>query len=225
MNRRLLAYLFLFTFVILHSGCEGEKSNKPPGYKKTKQESQAKSDVDSRITQYENESAYETVLRKLKKHPGSIKARFHLAQLYYRDGIYDKAVENYRLVLKAQPDRGFVYFRLATSLNRLGRYEEALEVFQEAVKRLPDTTVPVAYNNMGIAYGKLGRYQEEIDSLQKALEYRPKYASALYNLGVTYLKVDDIEGARQQYEKLNEYDLTMAKALQKEIDKASAGQH
>lgn len=217
---RLLAYFFVITLVILQAGCRGEESNKPEGYTPPEQ------DVDSQITQHENESAYETVLRQLKKNPDNIKARYHLAQLYYRDGIYDKAVENYRLVLKAQPERGFVYFRLATSLSRLQRYEEALEAFKESITRLPDTSVPVAYNNMAIAYGQLGRYQEEIDALRKALEYRPRYASALYNLGATMLKTGDIEGALEQYETLNEIDLTMAQALKKEIDKAAgAGQN
>ena len=112
--------------------------------------------------------------------------------------------------------------RLGTSLNQLHRYEEALAAFQQAIPKLSDPAV--AYNNMGITYGKLGRYQEEIAALRNAIEHRPRYASARYNLGVTLLRVGNLEDARRQYEALNEFDLTMAQALQAEIDRALSGQ-
>ena len=206
-------FFFLLTLVVLQPGCRSEKSNKPPGYTKP-----AEKVVVNKYAPNPNESAYETVLRELKNNPDNLKEIYHLADLYYRDGKYEKAIENYRKVLSREPDRGFVYLRLATSLNRIQRYEEALEAYRKAIPLLAKPEV--AYNNMGITYGKLGRYQEEIDAMRKAIEFRPRYASARYNLGVTLLKVGDIEGARQQYEAINEFDLTMAAALLKEINKA-----
>ena len=108
------------------------------------------------------------------------------------------------------------------ALSRLGRLEEALDAFNHAIAKLKDPTI--AYNNMGIAYGRLGRYQDEIDVLQKAIKLRPRYASARYNLGVTLIKVGDLEGAREQYRELNKFDLTIAKALLGEIEKATPPQ-
>ena len=213
MFKRLPAIVLCAALLTLQPACQREKSNKPPGFQKSEAVTEAQH------TQAANESAYETVLRELKADPNNIDLIYHLGDLYYRDGLYEKAVENFRKVLAADPSRAYVYLQLGTSLNRLQRYEEALEAFTMAIAKLKDPTV--AYNNMGITYGKLGRYQDEIDAMQKALKLRPRYASARYNLGVTYIKVGNLEGARQQYQALQEFDLTMAKALLAEIEKAA----
>ena len=200
---------FLIMALIMLPACQREKSNKPPGYL------QSAETAENRSAPAANESVYESVLRNLEKNPENIKALYHLAELNYRDGRYKEAVENYRKVLDRQPARGFVYLRLGTSLNRLGRYEEALAAFNGAVNNMDDPAL--AYNNMGITYGQLGRFQEEIEALRKAISARPSYASARYNLGVTLLKTGDVAGARRQAEALNEIDLTMAEALNREI--------
>ena len=158
-------------------------------------------------------------MRKLKENPNDIKAIYHLGDLYFRDGVYEKAIENFRKVVAAEPSRGYVFYQIGTALNRLQRYDEALDAFSQAVAKLKDPTV--AYNNMGIAYGKLGRYQEEIDALRKAIKQRPRYAAARFNLGVTLIKVGDLEGAREQYQALKEFDLTIAKVLLDRIEKAA----
>jgi tetratricopeptide (TPR) repeat protein len=79
---------------------------------------------------------------------------------------------------------------------------------------------PVLYNNMGVAYGKLGRFNEEISTLKKAIRLRPTYASARYNLGVTYLKTKNRKDAMKEYEALKVFDEGTAEALMKEIKAA-----
>ena len=215
-SKRLLPLLFLLALVLPQTGCQKEASNKPQGRPSSGQVAESPASPNT------NESVYETVLREVKANPDNVRAIYHLANLYYRDGLYEKAVETYRKVISKKRTGGFVYMRLGTSLNQLHRYEEALAAFQQAIPKLSDPAV--AYNNMGITYGKLGRYQEEIAALRNAIEHRPRYASARYNLGVTLLRVGDLEDARRQYEALNEFDLTMAQALQAEIDRALSGQ-
>jgi tetratricopeptide (TPR) repeat protein len=200
------------SFMLL-PGCQREESNKPEGWQQTATVTPNK---DIPLT---NESAYVSVLRKLKEDPNDLESIYHLGDLYYRDGKYEKAVVNFRRVLEQEPERGYLYLKLGTALNRLQRYPEALDAFEKAIAHLQDPTV--AYNNMGITYGKLGRYQEEIEAMEKAIKLRPRYASARYNLGVTLIKVGNLEGARQQYQALNEFDLTMAQALLEEIEKAA----
>ena len=76
-----------------------------------------------------------------------------------------------------------------------------------------------AYNNMGVAYGKLNKPDQEIEALNKALKIRPKYASARYNLGMTYIKIGNRKEALRQYEALKIFDEGTAEALMKEIGK------
>jgi tetratricopeptide (TPR) repeat protein len=211
--KHLLTVVLVTTCFMLQSGCQRQESNKPRGHQQSAQVAA------TRETPTANESPYDTILRELQTDPDNVEALYHLGDLYYRDGLYEKAVENFRKVVDQDPDRGYVYLKLGTSLNRLQRFAEALDAFGNAVANLQDPAI--AYNNMGITYGKLGRYQEEIDALQKALNSRPRYASARYNLGVTLIKVGNLDGARQQYQALNEFDLTMAQALLDEIEKAA----
>jgi tetratricopeptide (TPR) repeat protein len=209
--KSLLLPVLLIGIVMLASGCQNQEGNKPAGSQPTQE---VRRDIP--LT---NENAYETVLRELQEDPNNILALYHLGDLYFRDGKYDKAVENFQKVVAADPSRGYVFFQMGTALSRIGRLEEALDAFAKAIPQLKHPEV--AYNNMGIAYGRLGRYQDEIAAMKKAIELRPRYASARYNLGVTQIKVGDLEGAREQYEALNKFDLTIAKALLKEIEKAA----
>ena len=209
--KSLLLPVLLIGVVMLASGCQNQEGNKPAGSQPTQE---VRRDIP--LT---NENAYETVLRELQEDPNNILALYHLGDLYFRDGKYDKAVENFQKVVAADPSRGYVFFQMGTALSRIGRLEEALDAFAKAIPQLKHPEV--AYNNMGIAYGRLGRYQDEIAAMKKAIELRPRYASARYNLGVTQIKVGDLEGAREQYEALNKFDLTIAKALLKEIEKAA----
>lgn len=214
--KSLFILVLLIGVVILQPACKRQESNKPEG-------SQPPAQTEGRrdIPLY-NENAYDEVLRELQAHPDNIQALYHLGDLYFRDGRYEKAVESFRKVLAADPSRGYVFFRMGTALNRLKRYEEALDAFKHALSNnLKNPTV--AYNNMGITFGKLGRFQEEIGALKQAIALRPRYSSARYNLGVTLIKVGDIDGAREQYQALNEFDVTIAKALLKEINKAPGG--
>jgi tetratricopeptide (TPR) repeat protein len=207
-----LLLVLLIGAVLLTSGCQRQEGNKPAGSKPTQEVNR-----DIPLT---NENAYETVLRELQEDPNNILALYHLGDLYFRDGEYEKAVENFQRVVAADPSRGYVFFQMGTALSRIGRLEEALDAFKKAIPQLKHPEV--AYNNMGIAYGRLGRYQDEIAAMKNAIALRPRYASARYNLGVTQIKVGDLEGAREQYEALNKFDLTIAKALLKEIEKAAS---
>lgn len=194
-----------FFVVILSVACsEQPKSNKPAGMSQQPEQQKAV------------ESVYDTVLKKLEAAPQDVEARYHLGELYYRDGLYEQALDAYRQVIALEPEKGYVYLKMGTALNMLQRYQEAVTAFEKAAAYLKDPAV--AYNNLGISFGRMEQYHDEIDALKQALSHRPRYASARYNLGVTYLKIGDPAAASQQYDLLNEIDGTMAAALLREIE-------
>jgi len=170
--------------------------------------------------QYSNESVFEQLLRRHEKDPDNVTVLYHLADLYDRSGMYEKAVESYQRVVELEPDRGYVYLKLGTAYSRMGEPEKALEPLTKATELLPKPAV--AFNNLGMAYGKLNRYDEEIDALNQALVIRPKFAAARYNLGTTYLKKGNRQAAMEQYENLKAFDLTAAKKLLQEINRKQA---
>ncbi len=172
--------------------------------------------------QYSYENVFEEVLRQVQADPKDENALYHLADLYDRQGQYQKAVETYRKVLVINPNRDYVYFKMGTAYSRLGQPVQAVEVLAEATSHLPEN--PVVWNNLGIAYGKLGRVDKEVESLHRALKIRPRYASARFNLAVVYLKKGDKAAAKAQYDELKTFDETLAQELLSRFN-AGEGQH
>lgn len=171
---------------------------------------------ESAVNEYSYESVFENVLRKVRANPQDDDALYHLADLYDRQGQYEKAVETYKKVIEINPDRDYAYFKMGTAYSRMDRPAEAVEALTEAAGRLPKN--PVIWNNLGIAYGKLEKFDREIEALQQALKIRPRYASARFNLAVTYLKKGDTTAAKAHYEELKKTDETMARQLLRRIE-------
>jgi tetratricopeptide (TPR) repeat protein len=170
------------------------------------------------VNAYSSESVYSEVKEQVKKNPNDVDARYHLADLYDRNGLYKEAIEEYKKVAALKPDMGYVYVRMGTAYNQMNQPADAVEAFKEAIKHMPKN--PVAYNNLGIAYGKLGKYDEEIAMMKKAIQIRPTYTTAHFNLGMTYLKLRDKKSAMKQQAELMKFDEGAAETLLKQIEKA-----
>jgi tetratricopeptide (TPR) repeat protein len=201
---RLLA--LLFCGLLLNYGCGRKDESKPP--EPTASEAE--------INSHSNENVFEEYLRKVKADPNNADHLYHLADLYDRGGQYEKAIENFAKVIAIKPDMGYAYFKMGTAYSRLNQPEKAIEVLKQAAVHLPDN--PVVLNNLGIAYGKMERWDEEIAALKKAIAIRSQYASAHYNLGLTYLKKGNKAAARAEYQALNEFDGTMARELLQKLE-------
>lgn len=213
---RLCTVMLFFAVLAVLPGCRSEKGDTPEVLKTGEQA------VEKAQTPPALDPAYEEVLRELQKNPDNVREINRLADLYYKDGKYEEAVENYRKALSLAPDQGSGYMRLGASLNRLQRNEEAIEAYKQAIPRLSDPSL--AYNNMASVYGALGSYQEQIEALRNSIQHRPGYAAAHFNLGVTLLKVGDMEGAKKECEALNELNPAMAEALLKRINNQATSQ-
>jgi tetratricopeptide (TPR) repeat protein len=196
----------LLCALLLNCGCGRKDESKTP----------ALSLSESEINAHSSENVFEEYLRKVQAEPNNAEYLYHLADLYDRNGQYEKAIENFAKVIAIKPEMGYAYFKMGTAYSRINQPEKAVEVLKSAAARLPDN--PVVLNNLGIAYGKLGRWDAEIAALKKAIAIRPQYASARYNLGLTYLKKGNQAGARAEYQALNEFDGTMARELLKSLE-------
>jgi tetratricopeptide (TPR) repeat protein len=199
---------FLVPIMLASSSCGKEA----PAPEKTAPQQQA-------TNPYSSESVFTEVKKKLQENPNDVDALYHLADLYDRSALYQKAIDTYKKVVQLKPAMGYAYFKMGTAYDRLNQPSEAINAFKKAIKHMPDYAV--AHNNMGVAYGRLEKYGEEIKALQKAIRLRPAYSSARFNLGVTYLKTGNRKAAMQEYESLKKFDEGTAEALMREIKKAS----
>jgi tetratricopeptide (TPR) repeat protein len=58
-----------------------------------------------------------------------------------------------------------------------------------------------------------GRYSEAIESYKEVIKLRPNLAQAYFNLGLTYVAINDKPAATAQYETLKGLDADLAKQL------------
>lgn len=75
---------------------------------------------------------YENVIRNS---PGFVEALAALAELYTREGLYDKGLELDRRLAVIRPEDPVILYNLACSLSLKGDIPEALSVLKDAVRQ------------------------------------------------------------------------------------------
>lgn len=102
---------------------------------------------------------------------------------------FEKAVEAYKKLLKANPNDDAAQFNIGRTYAKLNKDDEAEGSFREAVKLKPDDTEYLT--ELGAVLIKLARYREAIDPLKKAIALDDSNSRALDLL-------DDAEAGRQR---------------------------
>ncbi len=69
----------------------------------------------------------------MAKNPDNALARFGVATEALKEGLYEEAVEHFRIYLAMHDDEGNAYLRLAEALERLGRVDEAREALRQGM--------------------------------------------------------------------------------------------
>lgn len=138
----------------------------------------------SRIRQYE---------KKVESMPERSDFRISLAQAYYEDKQYEKAIETLKTALEKDPRNGEAHFRLGEFYLEMNRIAEAETCYRKAVQySLPGYSGP--HLALGYALAMQDKYQEAIGELQKVIAIDPAQPTALYYLGCCY----DSAGVREK---------------------------
>ncbi len=164
--------------------------------------------------------AEKCLLDILKIAPGAIEANNSLAFVYAASKQHDKALEQFKLVLAANPKHAHTHHNIANSLYGLGAYEEAISHFQTAHSidgKLTDSLI-----HCGMAYHKLGQTDSAIECLHRALDQDKRSAYAFHILGKIQLDIEEynlaldyLQNASNLAPKNVEFKLEFAKALDK----------
>jgi tetratricopeptide (TPR) repeat protein len=92
----------------------------------------------------------------------------HLAVLYDRQEDFDKALDEYGVLLRANPkdavaynDRGYGYYRR-------GKFDAAEQNLRKATELDPKNTL--AWSNLGMALAQLNRYDESLSAFEKSTQ-------------------------------------------------------
>jgi tetratricopeptide (TPR) repeat protein len=104
-----------------------------------------------------------------------------------------KAARLYKLSTHEAPENGALHLMLAKVLERLGEHENYLSSLQKAWLLEPGNFILII--ELSGAYGFLNKHQEAISVLLEARKYYPDEPRILFNLGVSFLLIDQAKGA------------------------------
>lgn len=146
------------------------------------------------------DKAREAFGRALALDPGYGRAHAGMAGLYAEEGgDYDKAIEEYRLALAAEPDNPAYLYDLGWAYYRKGMSDRALEILTRASALSPDD----AAGRAKIGWARLRRkeYRTAIEEFQQALRLEPTYAFARFGLARALQAEGHLDAAMVEYKR------------------------
>lgn len=144
--------------------------------------------------------------KAIKLNPKHYKVQNLLGYISTRFGKYDEAISYYKRAISISPDYSEAMNNLGVTYLEIENWDEAIKYFQMALENPVYATPQKAYSNMGYAYYKKGEYIKVIDTIEQVFirypegllqhNYFPNYI-----LGLTYMKLGDIEVAIDEFKK------------------------
>lgn len=127
-------------------------------------------------------------------------------------GDIEGALEKTAVAARFNPFDSMPLLVRSNLLQQQGRNEAAADALDEAIRRDPANYVNlVALGNLRAT--RLNQPEAAVDSYKKALEKIPRDTSLISALAVTLTRVNDLEGAKREYEKLVELEKITPRGL------------
>ena len=115
---------------------------------------------------------------------------------YYKQGQYQKAIEEFEKIVEVQPDYEGGHLILGDSYLKLKNYERAIEAFQSALELKSDNYV--AHYGLALSHFNKGNYRQAISALDNGEKYArsPRDQYQIYRTrGSSFYNVNDFERA------------------------------
>jgi tetratricopeptide (TPR) repeat protein len=122
----------------------------------------------------------------------------NLGVAFYKSGMPDEAIREFRRVLELRPEDEVSAFHLALAAIRQGRMDEAIRGLRELATRIP-TRAPV-HVNLAYALERTGRLDEARAALARAEALLPADDTVALLRAVLALRRGDVEGAEVSLE-------------------------
>ncbi len=120
-------------------------------------------------------------------------------------GQEEKGLEQVRLFIANNPKVWNAWFLLGWGLRRLERFSDAKQAFLECLKVGGDKN-PDTYNELSLCHIQEKNFEEAQKCLLKALGMEPENTKVISNLGYLALAQGDIQGARNYFQTVLEFN-------------------
>ena len=122
----------------------------------------------------------------------------NIGNAYSKMNQDEQALEAYEKAIELAPEDPTLYQNLGGIYGSMGNTAKAQELYEKAVS-LSAYSDPkdaaVNYYNMGVTFINAGQTAEAVEALSKAIAADPSYAEAHYQLGISLLGNNDMEGS------------------------------
>lgn len=126
------------------------------------------------------------------------------AQRLVADQQYEKAISNYKEVIKSDPTCTDAYMNIGICYDNLGDYSPAIDFYDMALELYP--LYPKAWLNKAVTYQHMGDTGEALRCFDKAIDLDKNYSLAYYNKGVLLMEIGDHRLALECFMKTLEID-------------------
>lgn len=126
--------------------------------------------------------------------PNSSFNRNNLGAMYYLDGKYNLAEQEWLIAKKLNPNEPLTHNNLGLIYARRGQLELAEAEYKQELAINPN--YDNAHFNLGLLYFSQGNQAEAIRLWQKTIELNPDYFDAYNNLAIYHYQQGDIEQAK-----------------------------
>lgn len=139
------------------------------------------------------DSAIKNLSLAIKFDPNNSKAYFELGVAHKQAGNLSEAICSFKKFLTYEPNSAEAYFNLGECHMDSGGFNIAINNFEAVLRISPNQAI--THFQLGNCYGFLHKLPEAIYHLKYAIELKPKYVSALTNLGVALKDHGDLDAA------------------------------
>jgi len=129
---------------------------------------------------------------------------------YDLKGDHDRAIEDYNVAIRIDPEDAFAYNNRGNAYRGKGDYDRAIADYNKAIGL--DPKFAMAYNNRGAAYKGKGDNERAISDYSQAILLNPQFALALVNRGSAYRSQNEYERAIVDFTAAIQNNPTDAKA-------------
>ena len=148
--------------------------------------------------------------QRVAANPGDPRAHLGLGYAYQSDGRYDKALEQYEIVLKSDPKDTAALYNRASIYFKLGADERAEKSMWAVLEA--DPTHVLAAKALGEYYSRKGQYKSLIVAVKPAATAHPELSDLQYLLGLAHEKLGDLAAASSYYTLAVKYSPDLAPA-------------
>ena len=124
--------------------------------------------------------------------------------IYYDNRQYETAIKYFDEALDVQPNNSEALKYKAFCFVNIGNFNDAISGMNNIYKKFPDD--PLLNYNMGRAYRGREDYKTAIRYYSNSYKFKEYSVKSLYEMGLCYIKLENIESAIKTLEKAISYD-------------------